>query len=225
MKDKIVFLSNQCSWVNEYIQEFIRLLEVDYAVSWFHEVSDAISNSIVFVLSFSTILPRVFLDSNKHVLVVHESNLPEGRGWSPLSWKILEGKNVIPISLFEAGEGIDSGAIYLQDEIIFTGDELVGELRQKQADSSLALCRRFLEDYKSVIAGAKPQVGDPTFYKKRTPNDSEIDVNKSIASQFDLLRIVDNEKYPAFFNYRNKKYLLKIYDDESDIPHQRTENP
>ena len=30
-------------------------------------------------------------------------------------------------------------------------------------------------------------------------------------SQFNLLRIVDNELYPANFKYKNKTYLVKIY--------------
>ena len=35
--------------------------------------------------------------------------------------------------------------------------------------------------------------------EKRTPADSEIDPGKSILEQFNLLRIVDSERYPAFF--------------------------
>ena len=29
--------------------------------------------------------------------------------------------------------------------------------------------------------------------------------------QFNLLRIVDNNSYPAFFFYKNKKYIIKIF--------------
>ena len=58
------------------------------------------------------------------------------------------------------------------------------------------------------------QTGSGSFYPKRTGKDSELDVNKSIAEQFDLLRVVDNEKYPAFFNFRGRKYVLRIYKDE-----------
>ena len=56
----------------------------------------------------------------------------------------------------------------------------------------------------------KSQRGEETFYKKRTPKDSELDINKTIKEQFNLLRIVDNEKYPAFFKFKNKIYTLKI---------------
>jgi spore coat polysaccharide biosynthesis predicted glycosyltransferase SpsG len=32
----------------------------------------------------------------------------------------------------------------------------------------------------------------------------------SIAEQFDLLRVVDPEHYPAFFDYRGKRYIIKM---------------
>jgi methionyl-tRNA formyltransferase len=56
-----------------------------------------------------------------------------------------------------------------------------------------------------------PQPSNSTYFKKRTPNDSEISVEQSIKQQFNLLRIVDNVRYPAFFYMNGKKYILKIY--------------
>ena len=57
----------------------------------------------------------------------------------------------------------------------------------------------------------KKQKGKGNFNKRRTKKDSEININKSIKSQFNHLRICDNDKYPAFFKYKNNKYLLKIF--------------
>ena len=47
-------------------------------------------------------------------------------------------------------------------------------------------------------------------YRKRTPNDSELDINQSIKTQFNLLRVSDNKNYPTFFKMYGKKYILKI---------------
>jgi methionyl-tRNA formyltransferase len=61
------------------------------------------------------------------------------------------------------------------------------------------------------------QRGEPGPYlHRRTPEHSRLDVHKTIAEQFDLLRVVDNERYPAFFEYRGTRYRLKIdrIDDE-----------
>ena len=58
------------------------------------------------------------------------------------------------------------------------------------------------------------QKGKSTFYRKRTILDSEIDINKSIKSQFNKLRVVNNEQWPAFFYYKKKKFVIKIFKDE-----------
>jgi methionyl-tRNA formyltransferase len=67
----------------------------------------------------------------------------------------------------------------------------------------------FVKKYKSIQG--KKQKGKSTFYLKRSQKSSELDINKSIKSQFNLLRVVDNERYPAFFNYENNQYILKIF--------------
>ena len=48
------------------------------------------------------------------------------------------------------------------------------------------------------------------FYSKRNKKSNELDVNKSIEEQFNLLRVVDNERYPAHFNLNGHTYVLKI---------------
>ena len=53
-----------------------------------------------------------------------------------------------------------------------------------------------------------------TFYKKRTPEDSELDRHKTLEENFNLLRTVDNEQYPAFFVRKGKKYTIKIYEQK-----------
>ena len=57
-----------------------------------------------------------------------------------------------------------------------------------------------------------PRITKKTNYlKRREPEDSKLNVNKSIKSQFNLLRICDNENFPAFFYLSKKKYIIKIY--------------
>jgi methionyl-tRNA formyltransferase len=58
------------------------------------------------------------------------------------------------------------------------------------------------------------QSGESSFYPKRSPADSMIDINKTIIEQFNLLRIVDNERYPAYFDWLGKRYYLRIEKEE-----------
>ena len=67
-----------------------------------------------------------------------------------------------------------------------------------------------MQQFVSGMVSGKPQEGVATYYERRTPKDSELDINRSIKDQFNLLRIVDNERYPAFFYIGDKKYKISI---------------
>ena len=75
------------------------------------------------------------------------------------------------------------------------------------------MCKNFIENYSSYN-DPHDQFGYETFYPKRNPSDSELDINKTIKDQFNLMRIVDNEEYPAFFYMGDKKFVIKIYPGE-----------
>ena len=211
MSYKIAIISDENSWINKYIEDFVNtLLEMGHTVIHKFSFDKNKAYDMVFLLSYSQIVRKEFLELNKNNLVVHESDLPLGKGWSPLSWQILEGKNECTITLFEADEKVDAGQVYLKKVMCFTGNELVDELRQIQAAYTIDLCKSFVCDREKIIKNAYVQKGEGTYYPKRTPIDSQIDINKTIAEQFNLLRIVDNEKYPAFFFMNGEKYILNI---------------
>ncbi len=78
---------------------------------------------------------------------------------------------------------------------------------------------RFLKNFDNIVP--KDQKGKETYYSKRGVQDSKLDINKTIREQFNLLRIVDNQKFPAFFYYKNYKYILKIYKKNRDDQFQK----
>lgn len=210
-KFTIVILSDPMSWINSYVEKLAENWEeMGNGVFWLHDLQELPSADFCFCLSFSQLLPSVILKKFKHTLVVHESDLPSGKGWSPLTWQILEGKNSIPVTLFEALDAVDSGPIYAQRVIDFEGHELVGELRDMQATATIEICQWFVDHYPESLSEAREQKGAEKFYPRRTPKDSELDPNKTIAEQFNLLRVVDNERYPAFFELNKKKFYIKV---------------
>ncbi len=207
----IVIVSDKDSWLNIWIPKLIRRwLNDGHELIWTHRLSEIQPADFCFYLSFSTIVQKDIRAMFKNNLVVHESDLPTGKGWSPLTWKILEGGNVVPVSLIEADEKVDSGVIYGQLSMNFDGYELVEELRYAQADATFILCEKFINEYPEILKNATLQTGVESFYRKRIPSDSKLDVNDSIADQFNLLRVVDNEKYPAFFELSGYSYKLEI---------------
>ncbi|OGJ60239.1 hypothetical protein A2635_05535 [Candidatus Peribacteria bacterium RIFCSPHIGHO2_01_FULL_51_9] len=165
---------------------------------------------VAFFLSCERIIPAELLKRNAYNIVIHASAVPEGRGWSPMAWQILEGKSEIVVSMFEAAETVDSGDVYDRERVRFEGHELIDELRVKEAAAIQTLALRSLTLMENGDMRGETQTGEPTFYARRKPNDSELDPARSIAEQFDLLRVVDNERYPAFFTLHGHTYILKI---------------
>lgn len=212
---KIVVLSDSTSWINSTVEALAEHWKaLGHEFFWFHDLQDLPSAYFCFCLSFSQLIPPIIRQQFKHTLVVHESDLPAGKGWSPLTWQILDGENRIPITLFEATDDVDSGLIYGQRWIEFEGYELVDELREGQARATKEVCQWFVDHYPESLSEAREQQGQESFYSRRRPKDSELDPNKTIAEQFNLLRVVDNERYPAFFEINGRRFYLKISVDE-----------
>jgi len=202
-----ILVDNRSSWYVPYAHKLKKTLsKITDSVTVVHDHSEVIKGDVLCLVSCEKIFRN--LELNHRNIVVHESDLPKGKGWSPVSWQVLEGKSKIPVTLFEANKDLDSGIIYFQDFIELNGLELIDEIKKQQGLISNRLIEKFIQNYPKVKG--RKQVGESTFYKKRTPKDSELDINKTIKEQFDLLRIVDNERYPAYFTLNGKRYTLNI---------------
>jgi len=202
---KIAILTTHNQWFEKYAFELSEKLNCNLLL----EHTNLKNYDIVFILSYHQIIPKEILNQNKHNIVIHASALPKGKGWAPLFWQVLEGKKNIPFSMFEASDGIDNGDIYMKKNLTLTGYELNDELRYKQAIHTINMCQEFINNYQKYKVTV-PQIGDDDFYKKRTSKDSKLDINKTIKEQFNLLRIVNNVDYPAFFEIDGQRYILKI---------------
>jgi UDP-2,4-diacetamido-2,4,6-trideoxy-beta-L-altropyranose hydrolase len=208
---KLAIVSDSNSWINTYLPDLIKDWCSDgHQVRWVHDVKELPNGDCAFLLGCGQIAGPEILTRNVHNLVVHESPLPRGKGWAPLTWQVLEGHNKIPISILEVVNRVDSGDIYVEDYMQFAGHELCQELRAVQANSTIVLCRAFVNTYPWVLSSARSQVGESTFYRKRAPEDSRLDPEATLRDQFNLLRVVDNDRYPAFFELKGHRYVLKI---------------
>ncbi len=203
-----ILLDKENNWIKTYLPNIISNRK-DIKIKIFYDFNKIKNYDIVFLLGYTKILNDNFINSNNLVLIVHESNLPKGKGFAPIQWQILEGNNKIIFSLIEAASDFDSGDIIDQEELILKGSELYDEIRFKQAKTTFKLIKRFLKNY--PIYRRKKQIGKSSYYRKRNTKDSELDINLSIKSLFPLLRVVNNEKWPAFFKLNGSEYILKIY--------------
>lgn len=203
--------SDSNSWFNQYIATIIESCSnKGFSCTWVHDHCQLIGGDICFYLSYGKIVDSERLKLFKNNLVIHASDLPRGKGWSPASWQILEGAEKIPLTMIEALPNVDSGPIYEQHFVEIEKSDLVTDWRFKLSIVICSMVNSFVENYPASKKTAYNQSGESTFYRKRQPVDSELDVKKEINKQFNLLRIVDNVKYPAYFIYRGKKFFIKI---------------
>lgn len=164
---------------------------------------------ILFLISCHEIIDHDFRKLFHKTLVIHASDLPEGRGWSPLIWQVLEQKSDIVISLIEASDTVDTGDIWQKSCITIGADETFNEINNKLFDTEISLMNYAIDNI-STILPVKQDSNSATYYRKRMPDDSQLDIHKTIIEQFDLLRICDPERYPAFFYHLGHKYNVTI---------------
>lgn len=208
---KLSIISDANSWINAFIPPLSQVWASNgHQVTWVKDHELLSEGDCAFFLGYGSIVPDEILRQHVHNLVVHESDLPRGRGWSPLTWQILEGKNEIPIVLFESEKNVDSGVIYFSDVMHFEGHELIDEMRCVQAHKTFSLCNQFVDNYPQVVMKGRAQEGTPSYYRRRSFEDSELEINKSLKDQFSLLRVVDNDYYPAYFVINGHRYVLSI---------------
>ena len=214
MATKVAVLTTPQQWFVPYAEQLARELQCPLFLR--HEdIPPTIET--VFILSYHRIIPEQYLKQHRHNLVIHAADLPQGKGWAPLTWQVLEGKNDIVFTLFEADASTDNGPFYLKKTLHLSGYELAPELRALQAQLCVSMCKEYLEHQDDLPA--QTQSGSESFYRKRTAADSKMDLAQTLEQQFNLLRTVDNNDYPAFFVKDGHKYILKIYhDSEAQAP-------
>ena len=170
--------------------------------------SELMGGDFLFLVSCHEIIRQSLRDLYKFNLVLHASELPKGRGMSPHVWHILEGGSKITLTLLNAEDQLDSGDIWHQLSFDLEGHELYDEINDKLFKAEMQLMTWAIEN--CLYSCPRSQIGEATYYRKRLSQDSYINPAKSIESQFDLIRICDPERYPAFFELRGQKYKIQI---------------
>lgn len=84
--------------MNEYIPELgFAWIGNGHEVRWAYDAEHIIDRDVWFFLSYEKKVDKNNLLKHKNNPVVHGSDLPNGRRWSPLTWEFLRAKG---LSLF-----------------------------------------------------------------------------------------------------------------------------
>lgn len=185
-----------------------KLSEYGHKVICIKSMRDILNGDVCFLLSCSKIVGLKYLERNKHNIVVHASDLPKGRGFSPIQWQIQEGSDDLVLTLFEAIAELDAGPFYIKDTIHLCGTELLDEIRDIAGKKIIEMCSIFIKEYDKLMP--IKQIGNPTFYPKRTDNDDEIDPQKTIIELMNRFRSCDIRQHPNYFYYKGVKFYITL---------------
>lgn len=209
MKITLLCTDNQHP-VNAYIQRWAETQAGLHEVDFVHKKSQLGGGDILFLISCSEIIKAEDRARYKVCLVLHASDLPEGRGWSPHIWALVQGADAITLSMLEAEDGVDSGRIWRKMQIKVPKHALWDEINDILFTAEVDMIDYAIQNYSRVKPQEQAETTLATYCPKRTRQDSQIDPNKSISDQFDLIRICDPNRFPAYFEHLGHRYFLKV---------------
>ena len=168
------------------------------------------SYDLIFESGLYRVIPSRILELPKiGVFGTHETPLPEGRGFCPLQWSVLNKREHIVITLYKLNENIDDGKIVNQIYKPITKLDTIKVLDQKRKQAITEGFQLFINELREGVIVLRDQTGVPSYSPRRTPDSCELDTQKKLIDLWDDIRICDNEKYPAWFKINDKKILLK----------------
>lgn len=204
----VILCSNAAHPVMGHLEAWRDRMSADHDVRIVHDLAEAGEGDFLFLVSCTQLVPPDTRARFDRVLVLHASDLPRGRGWSPHVWAVLNGENRICVSLIDAADPVDSGDIWQQSEIRLDGSELHDEINRALFEAEIALMDWAIAN--CARARPRPQQGDPSHCPRRRPADSKVSADATLEQIFDQLRIADPDRFPVHFDHRGHRYTLRI---------------
>lgn len=192
------------------LRRWIAAREGAHEVRLIHDKTELINGDILYLVSCSQLINAVDSARYAQVMVLHASDLPEGRGWSPHVWDILAGKEELTVSLLSAEGGVDTGAIWAKRRFVVPRHALYDEINALLFEAELDLMDRGIEMVASGEAPEPQPAEGASYHQRRTPEDSRLDPTRPLAEMFDQIRVADPNRFPAFFDLHGKTYEITL---------------
>lgn len=151
-----------------------------------------INPTYVFLPHWSYMIPKEVYEAYE-CIIFHMTDLPFGRGGSPLQNLISRGIYETKVSAFRCSDGIDTGPIYVKRNLSLHGSAEEIYLRAVKIVQEMIL--NIIENSPIPI----DQKGEPVYFKRRRPEESNIDDLRNLAKVYDYIRMLDAEGYPHAF--------------------------
>lgn len=161
-----------------------------------YEKVNNIDPSYIFIPHWSWKIPEKIIEEYE-CIIFHMTDLPYGRGGSPLQNLIERGKERTKISAIKAEKELDTGDIYFKEDLCLHGSAEEIFIRASKKIFEKMIPKIINKDIETT-----PQKGEVVKFKRRKPHESEIKEDFNLDKVYDYIRMLDAEGYPkAFIEY------------------------
>lgn len=151
----------------------------------------------IFLVHWSWLIPE-YIYNRFNCVLFHMTDLPFGRGGSPLQNLIIRKYSKTKISAIKVTKGIDEGPIYMKRNLSLKGS--AEEIFQR---ASKIIFNHMIPEIIKKNPRPFPQSGKAVLFRRRKPWESLIPDTISLGGLYDHIRMLDAEGYPnAFMNLR-----------------------
>lgn len=158
--------------------------------------------SYIFFPHWRWIVPEEILN-NYECVCFHMTDLPYGRGGSPLQNLIVRGHRDTVLTALKMEKGLDTGPVYMKLPLNLDGN--ARQIYLRASELTWIMIKKIVFETPIPI----PQVGEPTLFKRRKPEESKLPTNLDIESVYNYIRMLDADDYPyAYLEYGNFKLLF-----------------
>ncbi len=127
-------------------------------------------------------------------VVFHMTDLPFGRGGSPLQNLIVRGFTHTKLSAIHVDKGLDTGDIYGKEELDLSGT--ADEILRRASD---IIFTKMIPDMLERRPVPVPQSGEPVVFKRRKPEDGRLLPEMDERTIYDYFRLLDGVGFPGAF--------------------------
>jgi methionyl-tRNA formyltransferase len=154
----------------------------------------------IFFPHWSFVIPAEIYE-NYECVIFHMTDLPFGRGGSPLQNLISRGIYETQISAIRCVKDLDAGDIYLKRPLSLYGSAEEIYIRANQ------IIEEMIVEIIQEKPVSEPQIGEVVNFKRRKPEEGNIATLDSLDKVFDYIRMLDAESYPkAFFETEHLRF-------------------
>jgi methionyl-tRNA formyltransferase len=152
-----------------------------------------------------------------NAVVFHSSDLPEGKGWSPIFNAFNKKLKEYVVSAILLDDDIDSGNIIARAKFKIKNTYTAEFIRKVDEEVCIKMISGIISefDHKSMT-GVKQDKTQETYYKRRYPKDNKLDIDTSIKRLIPTLKGCE-DAHPAFFEYKGDEFEISIRPVENPV--------